>query len=136
MATLRSGKQVGGSNGGGSGSSGEVDGRDRGAVQAADIKEKALIGVTFSIGFTVGHTVGAAFSRWGSIGWFAASAVYARTLTVANIIFFAVFFQESLPEGRRRRDIGASLTEAWEVINPRALFSVSCVKGLGREAWS
>ncbi|XP_063844226.1 uncharacterized protein LOC135090935 [Scylla paramamosain] len=39
-------------------------------------------------------------------------------------------------EGRRRRDIGASLTEAWEVINPRALFSVSCVKGLGREAWS
>ncbi|KAK8371706.1 hypothetical protein O3P69_013558, partial [Scylla paramamosain] len=67
---------------------------------------------------------------------FAASAVYARTLTVANIIFFAVFFQESLPEGRRRRDIGASLTEAWEVINPRALFSVSCVKGLGREAWS
>ncbi|XP_063844218.1 uncharacterized protein LOC135090931 isoform X3 [Scylla paramamosain] len=40
MATLRSGKQVGGSNGGGSGSSGEVDGRDRGAVQAADIKEK------------------------------------------------------------------------------------------------
>lgn len=96
----------------------------------------ALIGVTFSIGFTVGHTVGAAFSRWGSTGWFAASAVYARTLTVANIIFFAVFFQESLPEGRRRRDIGASLTEAWEVINPRALFSVSCVKGLGREAWS
>ncbi|XP_063840102.1 LOW QUALITY PROTEIN: ribosomal protein S6 kinase alpha-5-like [Scylla paramamosain] len=96
---------------------------------------EALIGVTFSIGFTVGHTVGAAFSRWGSTGWFAASAVYARTLTVANIIFFAVFFQESLPEGRRRRDIGASLTEAWEVINPRALFSVSCVKGLGREAY-
>ncbi|KAK8372214.1 hypothetical protein O3P69_016138, partial [Scylla paramamosain] len=45
-------------------------------------------------------------------------------------------YWESLPEGRRRRDIGASLTEAWEVINPRALFSVSCVKGLGREAWS
>ncbi|KAK8374486.1 hypothetical protein O3P69_014182 [Scylla paramamosain] len=40
MATLRSGKQVGGSDGGGSGSGGEVDGRDRGAVQAADIKEK------------------------------------------------------------------------------------------------
>ncbi|XP_063885990.1 uncharacterized protein LOC135114159 isoform X3 [Scylla paramamosain] len=59
---------------------------------------EALIGVTFSIGFTVGHTVGAAFSRWGSTGWFAASAVYARTLTVANIIFFALFFQELLPE--------------------------------------
>ncbi|KAK8394479.1 hypothetical protein O3P69_006568 [Scylla paramamosain] len=38
MATLRSCKQVGGSDGGGSG--GEVEGRDRGAVQAADIKEK------------------------------------------------------------------------------------------------
>ncbi|KAK8373838.1 hypothetical protein O3P69_013539, partial [Scylla paramamosain] len=32
--------QVGGSDGGGGGSGGEVDGRDRGAVQAADIKEK------------------------------------------------------------------------------------------------
>ncbi|XP_063843149.1 uncharacterized protein LOC135090323 isoform X3 [Scylla paramamosain] len=40
MATLRSGKQVGGSDGGGGGSGGEVDGRDRGAVQAVDIKEK------------------------------------------------------------------------------------------------
>ncbi|XP_063853018.1 major facilitator superfamily domain-containing protein 10-like isoform X2 [Scylla paramamosain] len=59
----------------------------------------ALIGVAFSIGFTIGPTVGAAFSRWGSTGWFAASAVYALTLAVANIIFFAVFFQESLPEG-------------------------------------
>ncbi|XP_063843390.1 uncharacterized protein LOC135090499 [Scylla paramamosain] len=40
MATLRSGKQVGGSDGGGGGSGGEVDSRDRGALQAADIKEK------------------------------------------------------------------------------------------------
>ncbi|KAK8374440.1 hypothetical protein O3P69_011339, partial [Scylla paramamosain] len=39
-ATLRSGKQVGGSDGGGGSSGGEVDGRDGGAVQAADIKEK------------------------------------------------------------------------------------------------
>ncbi|KAK8372087.1 hypothetical protein O3P69_020910, partial [Scylla paramamosain] len=40
MATLRSGKQVGSGDGGGGGSGGEVDGRDRGSVQAADIKEK------------------------------------------------------------------------------------------------
>ncbi|KAK8374543.1 hypothetical protein O3P69_007812 [Scylla paramamosain] len=40
MATLRSGKQVGGSDGGGGSSGGEVDSRDRGALQAADIKEK------------------------------------------------------------------------------------------------
>ncbi|XP_063876832.1 uncharacterized protein LOC135109370 [Scylla paramamosain] len=39
-ATLRSGRQVGGSDGSGGGSGGEVDGRDGGAVQAADIKEK------------------------------------------------------------------------------------------------
>ncbi|XP_063871148.1 ribosomal protein S6 kinase alpha-5-like [Scylla paramamosain] len=42
MATLRSGKQVGGSDGGGGSSGGEVDSRDRGALQAADIKEKKL----------------------------------------------------------------------------------------------
>ncbi|KAK8374488.1 hypothetical protein O3P69_014183 [Scylla paramamosain] len=129
MATLRSGKQVGGSDGGGSGSGGEVDGRDRGAVQAADIKEKrnartskVLFGslILDLLGLKVVLPVSSAlldcYSKHNTSG------LYSSQLSC-----------ESLPEGRRRRDIGASLTEAWEVINPRALFSVSCVKGLGRE---
>ncbi|KAK8373836.1 hypothetical protein O3P69_016193, partial [Scylla paramamosain] len=128
-ATLRSGKQVGGSDGGGGGSGGEVDGRDRGAVQAADIKEKrnartskVLFGslILDLLGLKVVLPVSSAlldcYSKHNTSG------LYSSQLSC-----------ESLPEGRRRRDIGASLTEAWEVINPRALFSVSCVKGLGRE---
>ncbi|XP_050694094.1 major facilitator superfamily domain-containing protein 10-like isoform X2 [Eriocheir sinensis] len=93
----------------------------------------ALIGVAFSIGFTIGPTVGAAFSKWGSSGWFAASALYALALALANIAFFAAFFRETLPLNKRRRSIGASLSEAWELINPRALFSFSSVKGLSKE---
>ncbi|KAG0712138.1 Major facilitator superfamily domain-containing protein 10 [Chionoecetes opilio] len=93
----------------------------------------ALIGVAFSIGFTIGPSVGAAFSRWGSTGWFAASAIYALVLALANIVFFAVAFKESLPQNKRRRNVGARVSEAWELVNPRALFSFKSVKGLSVE---
>ncbi|KAK8371707.1 hypothetical protein O3P69_013559 [Scylla paramamosain] len=129
LAHHLSSQQVGGSDGGGGGSGGEVDGRDRGAVQAADIKEKrnartskVLFGslILDLLGLKVVLPVSSAlldcYSKHNTSG------LYSSQLSC-----------ESLPEGRRRRDIGASLTEAWEVINPRALFSVSCVKGLGRE---
>lgn len=58
----------------------------------------ALIGVAFSIGFTIGPAIGAAFSRWGSSGWFMISAIYALVLAILNIFYFAIFFEESLPE--------------------------------------
>ena len=56
-----------------------------------------MIGVAFSIGFTFGPVVGVAFSKWGSSGWFAVSAVYALSLALINIVFVTFFFKETLP---------------------------------------
>lgn len=61
---------------------------------------QALIGVAFSIGFIVGPAVGAMFSKWGTTGWFAASAFYALALTILNIIFVTLYFKETLPRVR------------------------------------
>lgn len=70
------------------------------------------------------------------INWF----VYASFLCVfREFSCFSLFFVScNLPfpcasQNKRRRNVGASLSEAWELINPRALFSFSSVKGLGQE---
>lgn len=96
-------------------------------------KGMALIGVAFSVGFTIGPAVGAVFSRWGSTGWFAASAVYALSLALCNIVYFYIFFKETLPETKRRTSVASGLSQAWELINPKSLFSFSPVKGLEKE---
>ncbi|XP_042238235.1 major facilitator superfamily domain-containing protein 10-like isoform X2 [Homarus americanus] len=96
-------------------------------------KGMALIGVAFSIGFTIGPAVGAMFSRWGSTGWFAASAMYALALALCNIVYTYIFFKETLPETNRRKSVASGLSQAWELINPRSLFSFSPVKGLEKQ---
>ncbi|KAK3892551.1 hypothetical protein Pcinc_003600 [Petrolisthes cinctipes] len=96
-------------------------------------KGMAMIGVAFSVGFTIGPAIGAAFSRWGSHGWFPASAIYALILALANILYFSVFFTESLPKTMRRESVGSRLSEAWDLINPRSLFSFTSIKGLSKE---
>ncbi|XP_063604765.1 major facilitator superfamily domain-containing protein 10-like [Penaeus indicus] len=96
-------------------------------------KGMAMIGVAFSIGFTVGPAIGAMFSRWGSTGWFMASALYALVLAVLNVLYFYVFFEETLPESKRRKSLGTGLSEAWDLISPRSLFSFRSVKGLEKE---
>ncbi|XP_027206946.2 major facilitator superfamily domain-containing protein 10 isoform X1 [Penaeus vannamei] len=93
----------------------------------------AMIGVAFSIGFTIGPAIGAMFSRWGSTGWFMASAVYALVLAVLNVLYFYVFFKETLPESKRRKSLGTGLSEAWDLISPFSLFNFRSVKGLEKE---
>ncbi|KAB7505361.1 Tetracycline resistance protein, class C, partial [Armadillidium nasatum] len=61
-------------------------------------KGMALIGVAFSIGFIIGPVVGVGFSKWGTSGWFAASAFYAFALSLGNILFCSYYFQETLPK--------------------------------------
>lgn len=96
-------------------------------------KGMALIGIAFSVGFTIGPAVGAMFSRWGSSGWFMISAIYALVLAVLNILYFSIFFEETLPESKRRKSVGTGLSQAWELINPSALFTFRAVKGLEKK---
>ncbi len=65
---------------------------------------KALVGVSFSLGFLFGPMIGAMFSvmgknygEAGSFTMFQYPAVFALTLAVLDIVFIAAFFTETLP---------------------------------------
>lgn len=66
---------------------------------------QALVGIAFSIGFIVGPVIGAMFARWSQSqtahsDWFVVPAVFALTLALADIIFVALCFKETLPPVR------------------------------------
>lgn len=66
-------------------------------------KGMALIGIAFSVGFIVGPMLGAILSSCnvtaiaGSSKFFAVPALVALSLSLLNVVFTAVYFDESLP---------------------------------------
>jgi hypothetical protein len=63
---------------------------------------KALVGIAFSLGFIMGPTAGAMFSKFfvdSSV--FVYPAYLAILVTSINILFVAVFYKESLPIEKR-----------------------------------
>lgn len=62
-----------------------------------------MVGIAFSIGFIIGPMIGAMFSVWArqkTGDWFVVPASFALLLAVLNIIYFAIFFKETLPKVR------------------------------------
>lgn len=61
----------------------------------------ALVGIAFSMGFILGPMIGATFSlltdKTTSM-WFTYPAVFAFLLSAADILFFHMYFEESLPK--------------------------------------
>ncbi|CAL4082983.1 unnamed protein product, partial [Meganyctiphanes norvegica] len=101
--------------------------------QKSRSKGMALIGIAFSIGFIIGPVIGAMFSRQGSSGWFASSALFALTLALLNIAYFTIFFKETLPKSKRRVSLSGGLLQAWEFTNPISLFSFRPLKSLEKK---
>eukprot|EP00058_Branchiostoma_floridae_P024960 XP_002610450.1 hypothetical protein BRAFLDRAFT_124265 [Branchiostoma floridae] len=94
----------------------------------------AVIGIAFSLGFLIGPSIGAWFSRLSDEGhFFSTPALFALTLSVCNIVFIAFFLPETLPEGKRAKSIGNGLSEASFLVNPSSLFSFSAVKNLTKK---
>lgn len=67
---------------------------------------QALVGVSFSLGFIFGPTIGALFSILGrsytdSFDAFQFPALFAFLMAVADIVIIAALFKESLPPERR-----------------------------------
>ncbi|XP_067135030.1 major facilitator superfamily domain-containing protein 10-like isoform X2 [Centruroides vittatus] len=96
-------------------------------------KGMALIGIAFAIGFVIGPMIGAAFSIW--IGhqdkkFFVIPALFALILAVLDIIFIAIFFEESLPEDKRAKNIGSGIMEAYNYISPSSLFTFKPVQNI------
>ncbi|KAK5639277.1 hypothetical protein RI129_011769 [Pyrocoelia pectoralis] len=85
----------------------------------------ALVGIAFSLGFIIGPLIGAIFAMSTpkiTGDWFVAPAIFAFFLSFVDLIFFAIFFQESLPKEKRSNDIWKSLRNAKALIDLRDLF--------------
>lgn len=74
-------------------------------TDVSDVKSRgkamALVGIAFSLGFLFGPFLGAMFSMLAdktSSTWFWYPAMFAFVLSLADLLFILVFFEESLPK--------------------------------------
>ena len=62
---------------------------------------QALVGIAFSLGFIIGPLIGAIFAVWSKSEtgqWFIVPALFAFLLSLADLLFFIIFFKETLPK--------------------------------------
>jgi len=89
----------------------------------------AVIGIAFSLGFLIGPMVGAAFSVWakdhGGLDWYTYPAGIALALSLADLLFIFVYFEETLPKEKRLPHLGKALKQSFSYINPISLFNFS-----------
>ncbi|XP_055324886.1 major facilitator superfamily domain-containing protein 10 isoform X1 [Sitodiplosis mosellana] len=96
-------------------------------------KAMALVGIAFSIGFIIGPTIGALFSIFTdktSSMWFWYPATFAFLLSLADVLFVYRFFNESLPQEKRAKQVIGSVRQALDHISVRAIFNFVAVKNL------
>lgn len=99
-------------------------------------KGMALVGIAFSLGFIVGPTIGALFSKFSDKStevWFWLPAVFAMTLVLADFLFLTMCLKESLPKEKRSKHVIKSLSQAMEHISIPALFRFAAVKNLQKK---
>ena len=66
--------------------------------------QQALVGIAYSFGFIIGPVVGAVFAKRSSLesgNSYLLPALFAITLTVADLMFVYVCLRESLPKEKR-----------------------------------
>lgn len=96
-------------------------------------KGMALVGIAFSLGFIIGPVIGAAFAVWAKNKtgqWFIIPAGFALLLAVADLLFFIIYFKETLPKDKRAKDLKKSLGNIRGLINVVDLFQFKNVSGL------
>jgi MFS family permease len=100
-------------------------------------KGMALVGVAFALGFIIGPAMGGLLAQvnlldyWPSLARFGVNpfsvpALLAFVLSMANLIFVAVRFPETLPPGQRMR------RRPWRTANPFRLFKTHDYPGVTR----
>ncbi|XP_053314189.1 major facilitator superfamily domain-containing protein 10 [Spea bombifrons] len=98
-----------------------------------DIKSRskgmAMIGVAFSLGFTIGPMIGAYFAVNAAAGelFYVRPAILALILSVADLIFIFLLLPETLPKENRVSSVMAGFQEASDLLSPIALFRFSAV---------
>lgn len=92
----------------------------------------ALVGIAFSLGFIVGPLIGAGFAVWAKMktgNWYIVPALFALALSLSDLIYFMVYFKESLPKEKRAKSFTSCIENAKSLINIKKLFSFSAVSG-------
>ncbi|XP_067885342.1 major facilitator superfamily domain-containing protein 10 isoform X1 [Heterodontus francisci] len=93
-------------------------------------KGMAMIGVAFSLGFTVGPVIGAYFasSAGKDEDFFLQTAQLAMTFAVSDLLFIFFFLPETLPKEKRVSSVSSTFQDAIDLLSPFALFRFSAVQ--------
>lgn len=105
-------------------------------------KGMAVIGVAFSIGFILGPVVGAVFFVMGkqasvdgvaSFSAFQYPAIFALVMAVSDVVFLAVFLQETQLNEKQDTSFGAGIKGAVHLINPISLFRYDSIRAVSHQ---
>ncbi|XP_064153530.1 major facilitator superfamily domain-containing protein 10 isoform X1 [Anguilla rostrata] len=89
----------------------------------------AMIGVAFSMGFTVGPLIGAYFARRSSLEevFYLGPAVLALLFSTADLIFIFIMLPETLRKDTKVSSVSSGFQETRDLLSPVALFRFSAV---------
>ncbi|XP_075426582.1 major facilitator superfamily domain-containing protein 10 [Ascaphus truei] len=92
-------------------------------------KGMAMIGVAFSLGFTVGPMMGAYFAMNAASGevFYVRPALLALLFAVADLVFIFLLLPETLPKENRVSSVMSGYQGASDLLSPVALFQFSAV---------
>ncbi|NXQ94160.1 MFS10 protein, partial [Sagittarius serpentarius] len=92
-------------------------------------KGMAMIGIAFSLGFTLGPIIGAYLAMETEKGevFYLRSALLALTFAVADLIFIFFLLPETLPKEKRVSSVTSGFQAAVDLLSPLALFQFSAV---------
>ncbi|NWU94781.1 MFS10 protein, partial [Upupa epops] len=92
-------------------------------------KGMAMIGVAFSLGFTLGPMIGAYLAMEPEKGqvFYIHSALLALTFAMADFIFIFFLLPETLPKEKRVSSVTSGFQAAVDLLSPLALFQFSAV---------
>ncbi|XP_021251048.1 major facilitator superfamily domain-containing protein 10 isoform X1 [Numida meleagris] len=92
-------------------------------------KGMAMIGVAFSLGFTLGPMIGAYLAMETEKGevFYLRSALLALLFAVADLIFIFFLLPETLPKEKRVSSVTTGFQAAADLLSPLALFQFSAV---------
>ncbi|XP_069488164.1 major facilitator superfamily domain-containing protein 10 [Ambystoma mexicanum] len=92
-------------------------------------KGMAMIGIAFSLGFTVGPMIGAIFAMNAASGeiFYMRPALLALLFAVIDLVFIFFLLPETLPRENRLSSVTSVFQEAGDLVSPIALFNFSAV---------
>ncbi|KAJ7385543.1 Major facilitator super domain-containing protein 10 [Desmophyllum pertusum] len=94
-------------------------------------KGMALVGIAYSFGFIIGPVIGAIFAKRSSLesgNPYLLPALFAITLTVADMLFVYFCLKETLPKEKRAKSLLSQFRNASQLLNPVSLLKFDAVE--------